>query len=569
MAEQLTPESAATPDPPILLDRSAALLRIAAVVSGQQDLHRLFEDVIDESFSLFRVDQAGLWTYRDAPQPLTLAAQRGLSPEILDLVATLPRDASTAGMTAIREQRVQVMDGDLSSTLPELRAIYMRAGIRTVCFVPIIFGGEPLGLLVLYHHRPYAWTRGEMDLVRAFADHMATAIGNARLAESTRTLADRLRSISDLAVRLNRIHDVTGIGRAIVSEARGLIEHDTVRVYRVDQAAGTCEPIAFQGTFAGLERPDAATLRVRIGEGLTGWVAEHGEVVRLGNAAEDPRGIAVGDSVGPESILLVPMTYEDIVQGVLVVSKAGLDRFDADDETTLSIFAGYAAQALVNATNLGRLQTQQAELEHQMISQRRLLEVNERLLSTLDPAGVLDLIADSLKAIVPYDTLTIYRVDRVKAVRRAVIARDRFAELILAHESPLGTGITGWVVDHGEAVLSNQAHLDPTVDPGPGNAVRTGVHDRRPAVGERRDDRHAQHRPHGRGRGVLHPERVRADPAVRRAGVHRPAERRGTRGGPSAGRPGCPHGPAQPWCVPARAQRDARHPPRRTSRSRR
>ena len=54
------------------------------------------------------------------------------------------------------------------------------------------------------------------------------------------------------------------------------------------------------------------------------------------------------------------------------------------------------------------------ELEHQLEGQRRLLEVNERLLSTLEPAGVLDLIADSLKAIVPYDSLTIYRVDRAR-----------------------------------------------------------------------------------------------------------------------------------------------------------
>ena len=204
------PDQIGMPDRPVLLDRSAALLRIAAVVSGQHDLDRLFEDVIDESFSLFGVDQAGLWTYRDQPLPLTLAAQRGLSSEILALVATLTRDASTAGMTAIREQRVQVMDGDLSSTLPALRDIYQRSGIKTICFVPVVFGGEPLGLLVLYHHQPYAWTQGEMDLVRAFADHMATAIGNARLAESTRTLADRLRSISDLAIRLNRIHDVVG-----------------------------------------------------------------------------------------------------------------------------------------------------------------------------------------------------------------------------------------------------------------------------------------------------------------------------------------------------------------------
>ena len=82
---------------------------------------------------------------------------------------------------------------------------------------------------------------------------------------------------------------------------------------------------------------------------------------------------------------------------------------------TLTIFAGYAAQALVNADNIERLARQQDELEHQLEGQRRLLEVNERLLSTLEPAGVLDLIADSLKAIVPYDSLTIYQVDRPPA----------------------------------------------------------------------------------------------------------------------------------------------------------
>ena len=110
----------------------------------------------------------------------------------------------------------------------------------------------------------------------------------------------------------------------------------------------------------------------------------------------------------------------------------------------------------------------QAELQHQLTSQRRLLEVNERLLSTLEPSSVLDLIADSLKAIVPYDSLTVYRVDREAGVRRAVIARDLFADLILANENPLDGGITGWVIEHGEAVLSNQALLDPRAIQVPG-----------------------------------------------------------------------------------------------------
>ena len=276
-----------------------------------------------------------------------------------------------------------------------------------------------------------------------------------------RTMTARLRAISELAARLNRLQDVAGIGQAIVAEARSLLDHDTIRVYRVDHETRMCEPIAFQGTFMDVEDPDPSLLRVAIGTGLTGWVAEHGEPVRLGDAAADTRTLIVRSTDGPESMLLVPMTFDGIVHGVIVLSKDGLDRFDEDDETTLAIFAGYAAQALVNGSNMERLRHQRSELELQLEGQRRLLEVNERLLSTLEPAGVLDLIADSLRAIVPYDSLTIYRVDRVAGSRRAVIARDRFAELILAHESALGTGLTGWVIDHGEAVLANHAHLDP------------------------------------------------------------------------------------------------------------
>ncbi|MEO8571355.1 MAG: EAL domain-containing protein [Chloroflexota bacterium] len=441
--------------------RADALRRFAAEVSGQQDLAALFEDVIHESFTLFGVDAAGLWTYDGSSAPLHLAAQRGVAEAVLRTIAALPRDASTAGMEAMSRREVRVMGGELASTIPAVRAEYLAAGIRTICYVPIVFADEPLGLLVLYHKSDYNWTVEETELARAFADQMATAIRNARLADSTRTLAERLRAISELAGRLNHLQDAHGVARAIVAEARRLIDYDTIRVYVVDHDTGMCEPIAYQGRAPQGASEDRAALRVPIGSGLTGWVAEHARTIRLGNAGSDPRTVRLEPSDRIESALLVPMLYEHTVHGVLVVSKEGLDQFNADDETTLSIFAGYAAHALLNATNMERLRRQQMELEHQLDGQRRLLEINERLLSTLEPAGVLDLIADSLKAIVPYDSLTMYRIDRAAGVRRAVVARDRFADLILAYEGPLGTGISGWVIEHGEAVLSNEAHLDP------------------------------------------------------------------------------------------------------------
>jgi diguanylate cyclase (GGDEF)-like protein len=313
---------------------------------------------------------------------------------------------------------------------------------------------------VLYHHEPYDWTPDELELCTAFAAQMATAVANARLFNTVREGAARLRAIQELSSRLNRIQDVPGIGQAIVAEADRLIAHDTVRVYAVDEAAGMCEPIAFHGEFAGIGTPTPEMLRIAIGDGLTGWVAQHNRSIRLGDATSDPRGRQIGERREAESMLVVPMSYESRVLGVIVLSKAGFEQFDEDDERTLEIFASYAAQALVNAEAFGQVRRQQQELHHRLESQRRLLEVNERLLATLDPSGVLEMIADSLKTVVTYDSLTIYRVDRAAWVRRAVVARDRFADMIMSHEGPLDAGITGWVIRNGEALLANDAHLD-------------------------------------------------------------------------------------------------------------
>jgi diguanylate cyclase (GGDEF)-like protein len=442
--------------------RADALGRIAARVSGRRDITVLFEDLIDEAFALFGVDRAGLWMYDPARErPLTIAAARGLTDEIIEAISELPGDAKTAGMAALRDQQVRLLDERMRSTVPALRRLYGRLGVRSVCFVPLVYGGETLGLLVLYHRDPYDWTAEERALARAFGDQMATAIGSARLADSRRSLADRLASIGELSARLSRNADLPSIAEAIVAEVRRLAATDSIRVYRVDQASGMCEPIAFEGTFLGTTTPAPETLRLPIGVGLTGWVAQTGKALRLGDAAADPRSRVVGTQEQPESMLLVPMVHEDAVLGVIVLSVVGRDRYDADDELTLSIFAAAAVQAMVNAEHLERLGRQQIELEHQLDGQRRLLEINERLLSTLEPAGVLDLIADSLKAIVPYDSLTVYRIDTDAGVRRAVVARDMYADEILADASAIDEGLTGWVLRHGQPVLANAAHLDP------------------------------------------------------------------------------------------------------------
>ena len=440
-----------------------ALGRLAAEVSGQIDLDTLFSDVVADAMSLFGLAWMGLWQY-DANRrfPFSLAAQHGLKQEVLDWVTSLRSDAGAAGLAAIRTGEVVTLTDTLVDTpTDDARELYVRNGIRSVCFAPMVFRDEPVGLLVLYQDAVHAWSEDEIALARGFADQMATAVGNARLHASVRSLATRLEAVQDLAVRLNRTRSLTEIADLIVEGCERMVQFESIRVYRVDHETAMCQPIAFRGTFLGRTDPDWAEFTFAVGEGITGLAAERNEPILVDDVRSDPRAIPRLRPSVDQSILAVPISFENHVYGVIALTAEGASSFEHEDETTLTIFAGYAAQAIVNATQLDQLDRQRRELEHQLASQRRLLEINERLISTRDPKGVLEMIADALKTIVPYDSLTIYRCDFEAGVRRAVVARDRFADVILGYAGPLGIGITGWVVLNGEGVLANDALEDP------------------------------------------------------------------------------------------------------------
>jgi GAF domain-containing protein len=327
------------------------------------DIGRTFEDVLDHAIALFGADKAGLWILEDGERPFHLAAQRQLGDDFLGMVADVRRGDAAAGWRAIEQRRTVVLRAPWDRATSAGQALaYQREGFRTICLVPLVYADESLGLLGLYHLAAHAWSVGDLDLVESFADQVAIAVQNARLYASVHAFAARLDAIQDLAGRLNRLHDPVEIGQAIVAEVRGLFASDTARVYRVDHAAGMCEPIAFGGTFLGTSEPAAEVLRVPIGTGLTGWVAAHNTAVRVADTRTDPRRLVVGPDEASESMLLAPMSFDDVVRGVVVVSKKGADQYVEDDLATLRIFAGFAAQALVNAENIGRLHEQQAEL---------------------------------------------------------------------------------------------------------------------------------------------------------------------------------------------------------------
>src|SRR5207247_8434717 len=83
---------------------------------------------------------------------------------------------------------------------------------------------------------------------------------------------------------------------------------------------------------------------LRIGQGITGWVARTGEPARVGDVTRDPRYVMLRPEVRSE--LAVPLEVNGEVRGVLNVDSDRPAAFSAEDQEFLEALAAQAAQAI-------------------------------------------------------------------------------------------------------------------------------------------------------------------------------------------------------------------------------
>jgi diguanylate cyclase (GGDEF)-like protein len=167
-------------------------------------------------------------------------------------------------------------------------------------------------------------------------------------ARDVRSVA-HMKMLQSLGGKLNRLNDVKQIGTVIATELRALIDYHNCRVSLVE--GENVRPIAFVGQFTSETSEPLEILACKVGEGITGRVAQTGESLLIADAAncEFARILPGTDSVD-ESQVVVPLRFGTRVVGVIVISKLGLNQFDEDDVRLLEVLAGHAAVALENAS---------------------------------------------------------------------------------------------------------------------------------------------------------------------------------------------------------------------------
>ncbi len=450
------------------IHRAEAIGRVASDIGSRLDPDQVLARLVDHAVAMFGADRAAVFLYQPDGSR-SVVASRGLSAAYL--AAVQPLSPGSLSTSAVAERRplfsVGYRDDPRSA---ETRAQIVQEGYDTICIAPLFDGDEaaPLGELNVYHDRQHPWTDNELDTIAALTGQAGVAIRTARAYAQLATWAAQLQSIQQLGARLNRLTDVAAIGAAIAAELSQLIDHHNIRVYR--RIDDDLIPVAMRGQVGEYLDQTPDQLRVKVGYGITGWVAAHRVAQYLPDAAADPRANTIPGTDGDidESMLLAPMLFEDDVLGVLVLSKLGLGQFTDDDLRLLVIYASFAAQAMAHADSTVRLQ-------RQVQSQRDLLQITESILTTLDAGSVLESVADRLAELVGWDNVWIELLDRETGVIVPVMAKGSNAAEYLEPWLPGETGIGPWVMEHNEAVLIGDQFDDPRVRSSESGPIHGGL----------------------------------------------------------------------------------------------
>lgn len=152
---------------------------------------------------------------------------------------------------------------------------------------------------------------------------------------------DRLRRLYEVSRVLHSTLDPQEALQRILREAVRLMRASSGSVVLINPTTGFLEIQASLGL-----PPGADQLRLRVGEGITGWTVRAGRPARVGDVSADPRYVLVRPGVKSE--LAVPLEVAGEVRGVLNVDSDQADAFSAEDQQLLEDLAHEASRVIQN-----------------------------------------------------------------------------------------------------------------------------------------------------------------------------------------------------------------------------
>ena len=360
------------------IEELKSLYEIGQSIVSSLDLDQTLEFIVDSMVDLFPSFSTAIMLLDESGQNLTVRAGKGCNYENRKN-SIIPLGKGITGYVA-KTGKVEIVP-DVSKYPGYLKGL---DEVKSEICAPLIHKGKIIGVIDIECDILDAFDNSHKELLLSLANLAAIAIENARTYEESENRAAHLNAVRKLGSDLSKILHVNELAQKVVNELGKVIEADDCRFYMIDDKNEELIPLAHWAKIPDYKLDDIDVLKLKIGEGITGDIAKTGIAEVIPDATKHPLGVTIPGTVDEdESMLVVPMKFENEVKGVISLSKLGLNQFTSGHLRLLTIFADQAAIALENARLYEEKMAQIEEIE-------QLSDFNEAIVEGLAEGIVIE-----------------------------------------------------------------------------------------------------------------------------------------------------------------------------------
>lgn len=245
---------------------------------------------------------------------------------------------------------------------------------------------------------------------------------------------------------------IEGLIKQVVAMASKVMDADRASLFLVDSFRGELWSKVAEGV-------ESREIRIPIGQGVAGWVAQNNQIVNIPDAYEDFRfNPEIDHETGfrTRSILCGPVkNLQGEIVGVIQVINKKSGMFKRKDE---ELFKAFAYQTAIAVENFDLYQKLIANHEKMAI----LFDITTSVAQTLDLDALIFKIIEKISQVLNVERSSLFMLDSKTGELWSRVAQGmEVAEI----RFPKSVGLAGYVADTGQVLHIKDAYKDPRFNP--------------------------------------------------------------------------------------------------------
>ncbi len=414
--------------------RLALLYRVSRELSGRLNLGELLPRVLKETVESTQANTGTVIVFDEQGRVLhsALMTEGKFQPDPDKLIAAT-LEHGLAGWVAHNRQPVLVQN-TAQDPRWDRRPDDHVVGPKSAIAAPLLGRERVVGVITMVKTPVGSFNEDDLLVLTAIADQGGIAIENARLFTDIERRSQAMRALAATAQAINSTLQLEEVLRLVTQHAKDLLRVEVAAIALLEG-----EKLVFK-EMVGKASDRLKGLSVKLGQGFSGWVAQHNQAVLVPDVTVDPRfsrGVDQQTGFLTRAVACVPVVIKNQVIGVIEVRNPVNGAFDPETLNLLNSLASLAGTAIVHAQQLEELRA----------AESRFAGLFE---DSIDPILITDLngvITDANRKAVEffgYDKAELVKL-RVTTVHRtgtAWLGSDRFAHLRGGKEITYQTRIT-------------------------------------------------------------------------------------------------------------------------------